>query len=99
MFDSPIFGTTRHGSDEERAQIAQVVDETPVTVFQELNKKLNERGLCISIICRGRDAMTQSAQVQRRFCRVETEAKTPVGAVCWACLVELSAWILLVENT
>lgn len=49
-FKSPIFGETRHGSDDERAQIAQIVAETPVTVFQELNKKMNERGFCISIM-------------------------------------------------
>lgn len=49
-FNSPIFGETRHGSDDERTRIAKAVAETPVTVFQELNKKLNERGFCISII-------------------------------------------------
>lgn len=49
-FNSPVFGETRHGSDDERAQIAKAVADTPVTVFQELNKTLNERGLCISIM-------------------------------------------------
>lgn len=48
-FNNPIFGETRHGSEDERAQIAKIVAEIPVTVFQELNKKLNERGFCISI--------------------------------------------------
>ena len=48
-FNSPIFGETRHGSDDERKQIAKAVAETPVTVFQELNKKMNELGLFISI--------------------------------------------------
>ena len=51
-FDSPIFGRTRHASKEEKDQITKAVDETPVTVFQELNKKLNERGLCISIMAK-----------------------------------------------
>lgn len=51
-FDSPIFGKTRHASEEEMDQITKAVDETPVTVFQELNKKLNERGLCISIMAK-----------------------------------------------
>lgn len=48
-FNSQIFGETRHSSEDERAQIAKMVAETPVTVFKELNKKLNERGYCISI--------------------------------------------------
>ena len=49
-FNSPIFGETRDGSDDEIAQIAKAVSEIPVTVFQELNKKMNERGLCILIV-------------------------------------------------
>ena len=35
-FDSPIFGKTRHASEEERDQITKAVDETPVTVFQKI---------------------------------------------------------------
>ncbi len=51
-FNSPVFGETRHGTEDERVQISKAVAETPVTVFQELNKKLNERGLCISIMAK-----------------------------------------------
>ena len=48
-FNSQVFGETRHATDDERMLIAEAVTETPVAVFQELNKKLNERGLCITI--------------------------------------------------
>ena len=48
-FNSPIFGETRNGSDDERARVAEFVKDIPVTVFQELNKALNARGLCIAI--------------------------------------------------
>ncbi len=49
-FESQIFRTTRNATDEERAIIADAVKNTPVSVFQELNKGFNERGLCISIM-------------------------------------------------
>ncbi|MGB8517042.1 MAG: hypothetical protein WCD45_04045 [Gallionella sp.] len=49
-FTSPIFGETRDCSDDERAQVAKLVADVPVTVFCELGKKFNELGLCISII-------------------------------------------------
>ena len=48
-FNSPLFGKTRDATDDERSQIKSFVDDTPVAVFQELNKNLNARGLCIMI--------------------------------------------------
>ena len=48
-FNSPVFGPTRHASDTERAAICKAADETPVALFQELNRRLNERGFCLSI--------------------------------------------------
>lgn len=49
-FNSPIFGETRHGSNDERAYITKAVEEIPVTVFQELGKKLNALGFMLTII-------------------------------------------------
>ena len=46
-FVSPMFGETRNPTDDERNAIAVSVEETPVAVFQELNKSLNKKGLCI----------------------------------------------------
>lgn len=48
-FNSPIFGETRHATDEEKAAIQRAVEETPVAVFQALNKHMNARGLLIGI--------------------------------------------------
>lgn len=48
-FNSPIFGRTRNGTPVEREAVSKMVEETPVTVFQELNKALNKRGMMISI--------------------------------------------------
>ena len=48
-FDSPVLGKTRHATEEEAAAIQISVDETAITVFQLLNKRLNSRGLCIAI--------------------------------------------------
>lgn len=43
-FNSPIFGPTREATDAEREAIRKAVAETPVAVFQEMNKALNARG-------------------------------------------------------
>jgi len=48
-FISPIFGETREASEAERDSISTFVNNTPVAVFQELNKAMNKVGLCISI--------------------------------------------------
>lgn len=48
-FTSPVFGETRHATDAERTAIRAAVLATPVAVFQELNKALNERKLCLLI--------------------------------------------------
>jgi hypothetical protein len=48
-FVSPIFGPTRGASEEEKASLQKMVEDVPVAVFQALNRKLNERGLCLSI--------------------------------------------------
>lgn len=48
-FNSQIFGETREATDNELEDIRTILQETPVAVFQELNKILNEKGLCISI--------------------------------------------------
>lgn len=48
-FTSQVFGETRHATEDERDIIVKAVTETPVTVFQELNKKLHALGYCISL--------------------------------------------------
>lgn len=47
--NSPVFGVTKIATDAERALVAMCVAATPVAVFQELNKALNARGVCLSI--------------------------------------------------
>lgn len=48
-FTSQIFGETRKPSEEELAAVKKLVEEVPVCVFQELNKKLNAIGFLIVI--------------------------------------------------
>lgn len=48
-FTSPIFGETRRPTDDELADIQRLADAVPVALFQELNRKFNERGLMCSI--------------------------------------------------
>ena len=48
-FESPVLGKTRNAKPEERVILQKMVDETAITVFQMLNKRLSERGLCLSI--------------------------------------------------
>ena len=47
--ESPIFGKSEVPDDNERAHIKELVDKFPVAMFQEINKKLNAKGLCLSI--------------------------------------------------
>lgn len=47
--NSPVFGETRHANYRELLSIALIVEETPMSVFQELNKKLNKLGFMITI--------------------------------------------------
>ena len=47
---SPVFGKSRIPSDVELGIIERFVEECPVHVFQYLNKILNKKGSCISII-------------------------------------------------
>lgn len=46
---SNIFGSTRLPSEEEELLIKTLVDETPVGLFQALNKKLNSFGFMLAI--------------------------------------------------
>ena len=48
-FYSPVFGETREATDKEREGIVKIIGETPVAVFQELNKALNIRGYSLSL--------------------------------------------------
>lgn len=52
IINSPIFGETSLPSDQEREIIKGLIAEFPVSVFQELNKKFNEIGMCILIDAR-----------------------------------------------
>lgn len=53
-FESQIFGITRNATDKERIVIINAVKNTPVSVFQELNKALNNLGLCIQLARKAR---------------------------------------------
>lgn len=48
-FISPVFGKTRNAYMSEIERIRRLIREVPVTVFGELNRELNKRGLCLSI--------------------------------------------------
>lgn len=48
-FNSPIFGPTRRATEDELIQIAKLMDDVPVAVFQALNKRMNSLNLMISI--------------------------------------------------
>jgi hypothetical protein len=48
-FNSPIFGKTRHATEEEKKQIIALLQNCPVSVFQLLNSMLNAIDLMISI--------------------------------------------------
>lgn len=50
ILNSSIFGEMHYGSDDERLSIARTVTETPILVFQELNRVLNQRGLSLAIV-------------------------------------------------
>jgi hypothetical protein len=44
-----VFEETKTTSEATKEKIAELVKNYPVTVFQILNKQLNEQGLCLSI--------------------------------------------------
>jgi hypothetical protein len=50
VFDSLVFGPTRDPMPSEEVAIAKSVADTPVAVFQALNKMLNARGMRICIL-------------------------------------------------
>lgn len=56
-FNSLIFGLTREATDEELSQIKLLVQNCPVTVFQILNKRFNERDLMIGVCSRDDDLL------------------------------------------
>ena len=47
LFKSPIFGRTRDATEEEKAEIQELLKKVPVEVFQQLNKLLNVKGMCL----------------------------------------------------
>jgi queuine/archaeosine tRNA-ribosyltransferase len=49
-FESPVLGKTRDATPDEKIEIQKMVDDTAITVFQVLNKRLNELGLAITIM-------------------------------------------------
>jgi hypothetical protein len=49
MENSPIFGLSWPLSRIEDNLLRNLVEQSPVAVFQYLNMKLNTRGYCISI--------------------------------------------------
>ena len=44
-----IFGESRELDEEEFLLLRRIIDEAPVKVFQEFNKKIREKGLIITI--------------------------------------------------
>lgn len=46
---SPILGRSKIPDGDELFQILRFVEDAPLAVFQSLNKKFNEKGLCLSI--------------------------------------------------
>jgi len=48
--DSPILGKVLVANDEERKEIADLIKVHELTVFQELNKHFNSKGLMINIV-------------------------------------------------
>lgn len=51
--NSPIFGKSQECDITQKIMIRSLVAQSPVEVFQVLNKKLNEKGLCLSIATLG----------------------------------------------
>jgi len=50
MIDSPILGESVILSEYERDELDQLTYESPVDVFQSLNKYLNTRGLMLNVL-------------------------------------------------
>lgn len=48
-FDSPVFGPVRDATNDEKKDIEALADVCPHALFAALNKRLNKRGLLISI--------------------------------------------------
>lgn len=48
-FDSPVFGPVRDATSDEKKDIDELADVCPHAMFAALNKRLNKRGLLISI--------------------------------------------------
>lgn len=66
-FNSKIFGRTRNASAKEAELIIRLVQNCPVSVFQTLNKRLNEMGLMISITALGEDTGSRMADKRVDF--------------------------------
>ncbi|RLD06755.1 MAG: hypothetical protein DRI65_06100 [Chloroflexota bacterium] len=54
-FVSPIFGPTRYALAEESALLDKYADEIPVSLFQKLNQRLNQRGLALMVTAVGEE--------------------------------------------
>lgn len=50
LINSPLFGESIILSGREREELDELISESPVDVFQSLNKFLNGKGLMIQII-------------------------------------------------
>lgn len=64
-FNSPIFGETRHATEEEAALIADLVKKCPVAVFQQLNAAFGQRGLVSHITARDRASSPSYSVLER----------------------------------
>jgi len=42
-------GNSRELTDKERQMVEQLVQDAPVAVFGYLNRKFNEKGLCLQV--------------------------------------------------
>lgn len=47
--DNPIFGKTTPLEEDEKTELKIMIENSPISVFQELNKKLNQNGFCLAI--------------------------------------------------
>ena len=62
---SPALGESRIVTSAEQAQIVKAVADTPVVIFQELNKLMNARGPCLSISSMDESAPKKSRAIQK----------------------------------
>jgi hypothetical protein len=49
IIDSPVFGKTEIADGEAEEALREMINRYPVSAFGLVNKKLNERGLCLCI--------------------------------------------------